>query len=115
MKTKYRIINNGYWDILQYEAEVTNLFWRLLGYTKEWRYIPRPYYDKLYGRTDIAGTGANTLVNSLRQSLNDFVEQYPYIDEYFSVFNEEQKELEEQVAFDIENRETRKSKIRYFD
>lgn len=114
MKTKYRAVSNGHWELLQYEAEVTNLFKRLFGCTKEWRYVPRAYYHKTYGR-GLDSTGFDTRVNSLKNDLEWFVQAYPDITEYFKVFEAEQALLEAEVAAERAETEARKSNIRYFE
>lgn len=112
MKTNYRTVSNGSWETLQYEAEVTNLFWRLFGFTKEWRDVPRPYYHRAYGRRLSPG---NLYVNSMQDDLEEFVRQQPDINEYLKIYEEKQAGLEAEVARHKAELKARRSIVRYFD
>lgn len=117
MKTKYRTINNGYWELLQYEHvyKVTKGFW---WWKKEvekvdWYYVPRPYYDETYGRYD--SIGSEKYVNSLKNNLEFFVKEYPDINEYLKMYEEQQALLEAAAQQKNERRRYNKTKVRYFE
>lgn len=107
MRTKYRTVSlDGHHEFLQYEAEATNLFLRLIGITKQWKNVPRPYFHRKYGRTSLLE--CLTTVNSRMDSLTMFVSRYPDINDYLKVYEERQAELEAEVARE-------KLQTRYFD
>lgn len=89
MKTEYRIVNDGYWDFLQYKHHHKFLFFKWIS----WQYIPRPYFDKIYGR-DYDITHVKTEICSYNTKLQDFIKKYPDIEEYFKYFREEQRRLQ---------------------
>ncbi len=87
--TKYRKENDGYVDFLQYEKETNFLFFTF----KTWKYVWRPYYCSSFGRS-MDTTGYDTYVCRYNNNLEDFVQKWKNIDDYFEYANEEQARLE---------------------
>ena len=92
-KTTYRSKSNGYNNFLQYNDPVRLLFGLIV--INRWKYIWQPYYDNIYERTDI--DGSKTFVNSYSRDLKGFIEQYPFIEEYFKWAKKEQARLEKKA------------------
>jgi len=87
--TKYRTVNNGHWDYLQYEAEYKFLFF----WTKtKWIYIWKPHYNEISEPFFIGD--ADKYINNLKDGdLKDFVKQWPNIKDYFVQAKIKQVEL----------------------
>ena len=117
MKTRYRTVNNGYWELLQYEVVETYTvgFWFLKKTLerKYWAYVPRPFYDEFYGRFD--PVRSDTTVNSLKNNLDQFVKDYPDITEYWKVYEKQQAVLVEQAKAKNEAYRQRKKNVKYYD
>jgi hypothetical protein len=107
MKTKYRIVNNGYWDFIQYEIEHKFLWFKW----SEWSYVWRPYYCEFMGRFD--STGADTYICSINTNIENFVNKYPDISVYFELASKEQEEIESKVRQKINERNERQQVIKY--
>lgn len=108
-KTKYRTISNGHWDFLQYLV-IKKFLWIKI---EEWHYVPKPFYRTFSGRPD--SIESNTHINSLNDYPSDFVNKYPYIDEYLKIYETEQAELENKADKKIQEYETKKNTIHYFN
>lgn len=109
--TKYRTVNNGHWEVLQYEVVTNHKFlWRKWT-TSTWKYVWKPYYDKFYGRND--GCGDHTYINSLRDDIKKFIEMYPDVEEYFKISRIKQKELEDIANKFLKEIEDKKNQINY--
>lgn len=112
-KTKYRIINNGYFEWLQYLKETKFLFFFTY---KKWHYVWKPYYDKIKGRDDILGY--DTYINNSRDiysnSCETHIKRYPYIEEYFKWANARQAELVAKASAYWKKIESNRSKIKYY-
>lgn len=108
-KTKYRTVSNGHWDYLQYLV-VKKFLW--IKYD-EWHYVPKPYYRTFTGRED--PNGSYTLLNSLYDNLDDFMNKYPYIDEYLKIYETKQAELEDNAHKKRQEYEDKKNRVRYFN
>lgn len=81
MTTKYRTVSNGYWNWLEYQDHSFN--W--LGFRiKKWKRVPKPYYDKIWGRSlgDVSDTATDSWVNSLDDNIENFVKANPDIFDY---------------------------------
>jgi hypothetical protein len=104
MKTKYRIISNGYWEFIQYKVEKFYLFGLICIYN--WYYVPKPYYDKYWGR-ELDITGADRFITSLDEDLDEFPKKYPDISVYFKWFEDEQGNLMDKAIKDKNNRNRR--------
>lgn len=114
MKTKYRTINNGYYDILQYQVKSPPKWWQFSS-KLEWEYVPRPFFHKVYGRASyLPGIEAIVNISSFKDNLEEFVAKYPNINEYWSVFDKEQAALEAKAAEQDQEITTNKLKVRYF-
>lgn len=107
-KTKYRTVSNGHWDYLQYLVVKKFLCFKF----EEWNYIPKPYYNTFTGRSD--PNGSHTLLNSLYDNPEGFMNKYPYIDEYLKIYEARQAELEAEANKELHKYETKKNTIRYF-
>ena len=108
MKTKYRTINNGYWDYLQYEIKYKFLFFWTL---KKWEYVWKPYCDITFGRRL---TSENYLyINSLNDDIDKFVKRWTNIEEYFINADLRQKELEKIYEEHQNEIEKKKKKVVY--
>lgn len=105
--TKYRIISNGYWEYLQYATEHRFLWHKYV----KWHYVPKPCYDSVWGRDWL---DEYLFVNSLEDSIEGFIKEYPDINAYWPIFNEKQRKLEEEVRVEREKIENRKSEVKYF-
>lgn len=111
-KTKYRTISNGYFKFLQYEKEVEFLFFKW----KVWSYVFRPYYHRITGRNNfIHRNEYKCYVNSFEDNLINFVERYPYIDEYFEYAYKRQSELELEAKEYNSKLNSQKNKVHYFE
>jgi hypothetical protein len=112
-KTRYRTINNGHWDILEYEAEKIKNF---IGYKyvkKIWLPVPIPYFDKVYGRDTFLT--CNLYVTSLDYNIEVFINKHPYIEDYLKEFRDEQKKLEDEAREYNSEINNKRGKIKYFD
>lgn len=92
METKYRTINDGFFDYLQYEDEIISWFGRK---KKVWKYVWKPYYDTFSGRNNTFNT--QVYINSLDRDLIKFCKDYPDVQDYFKIASAKQKELEEKA------------------
>ena len=105
--TKYRTKNDGYWDYLQYEKEVTKFhFWK----RKEWSYIldAQFYHNRLADGFDF-----NRLINSYNHNLESWVKRYPNIEDWYK---ERDELIEENYLIRLEREErynNNKNKIKY--
>jgi hypothetical protein len=104
--TKYRKINNGHWNFLQYEKECTFLFFKW----KRWEYVWKPYYDKIYGRT-LDVTGYHCQVNDLTENLEAFVQRWRDIEDYFNWAEIEQRRLESKAMEWQKRRDSKNGQI----
>lgn len=108
MKTKYRTINNGHWDYLQYQVE-RKTWWG--GTKNEWHYVWKPYYDEVSGRS---ACDDSLYINSLRDgNLEKFVEKYPDIEDYFNMIRPKQEALEQKSREWRKKYEEKKDTIKY--
>jgi hypothetical protein len=108
-KTKYRTVSNGHWDYLQYLV-VKKFLW--IKYD-EWQYVPKPYCSTFSGRPD--SIESNTHINSLNDYPANFVNKYPYIDEYLKIYRANQAELEAKANKERQEYEDKKNRVRYFN
>ena len=118
MKTRYRTISNGYWEILQYEVVQTYTvgFWFLKKTVerKYWADVPRPYYDEIWGR-NLDAVKSDTVVTSLKYDLNRFVKDYPDIKVWLEDYDKKQAELVENARKKRAERDENRRKVRYFE
>lgn len=108
-KTKYRTISNGHWNFLQYLVVKKFLWFKF----DEWNYVPTPYYDIIWGR-DLDSTGSDRFINSLHHDIEEFVNKYPYIDEYLKIYESKQAVLEAEVRKERQKYENKKNTVHYF-
>lgn len=117
-KTRYRTVSNGYWELLQYEVVKTYTvgfwFFKKTIEKRNWYYVPRPYYDEIWGRS-LDCVLSDTVINSLNTNLDQFVKDYPDINDWFKVYDKKQTKLVEQVKEKRAARAEREKKVRYFD
>ena len=107
--TKYRTISNGHWDYLQYEVEYKYLFFWT---RKRWEYVWKPYCDKATG-TYYSGE-YNSYISSLKDgNLEEFVQKWPNIEEYFEQAKLRQAELVKIYHEYRKKLEEKKNKITY--
>jgi hypothetical protein len=116
MKTNYRTIHNGHWEVLQYENTYKVVegywWWKKEVEKTEWFCVPRPYYDSNYGRSD--PVGAQKYINSLNCNLDYFVKTYPDVDVYLKYYFEKQAELVTETKEAEERYHNNKDQVRYF-
>lgn len=109
-KTKYRTINDGYCIFLQY-LHIWKLFYFIP--IKTWKKIWRPYYDKNTGRMyDILGY--DTYICRYNTCIDDFIDKWVYIDDYFKWAKIEQDKLVKKVHAQNAEIEEKKKEIKYF-
>lgn len=76
--TEYRMINDGYWDFLQYKT-IKSSFW---GTKREkWYYIPDAQFSSINHLENFFNFDRN--VSSYNHNLKRWVEKYPYIEDWF--------------------------------
>ena len=110
MKTKYRRISDGTWDWLQCLNENRKILF--IFRKPKWEYVWKPYYNWIQGR---GIDDANLLVNSHKDNIKDFVEQWPNIDDYFKNAIVIQNKLEKEAAEKNAVWESRRNKITYIE
>jgi hypothetical protein len=109
--TKYRIVGDTHWDYIQYLTIKSFLFfWK----REVWNYVPKPYYDKHWGRS--LSSRWDLYINSLEDGrLVDFAKRWPYIEDYLKVVFKEQLKLEADSAKYHAEIDARKKKVEYLD
>lgn len=108
MKTKYRIVSNGYQQYLEY-LKITKGFFLD---SEKWCRVWKPHYDEIFGR-DYACLDWYLYVEGSEYELKDFTEKWPNIDEYFKYAEIEQAKLEEEVKKKREERKRRSKEVKY--
>jgi hypothetical protein len=112
--TKYRIVSDGYAEMLEYLKTYKCSFffwkWELQKWTRVWW----PKYDKVRGRDESCVFPEYDLhVSMYNNNLKKFVEMWPNIDEYFTWATTEQKRLEQLATDYWQNHEKKKKTIKY--
>ena len=104
-KTQYRLIHDGYINYLQYKS--------LLG----WNYIRIPYYNTYTMSEGMFSSRADyeTLQNGYAKyfSNKQFIEKFPYIEDYFIWYEIEQNRLNKYYRSKKQERENKKGKTTY--
>lgn len=78
-KTRYRVrMNRSGREYLEYQT-IKKILWIT---NESWRFVPTPFWDDIYGRSDLSTWGKGILSGG---SLEYFAERYPDIEEYLDI------------------------------
>lgn len=77
--TKYRKINNGYWNYLQYLSITERNFLGIKWRNEEWKYVPTNNYHEIYGRYDESRDYKNDLKHNIDKFVCDNPDIIPYL------------------------------------
>lgn len=108
MKTKYRIVSDGYQQYLEYLVTTEILFWK----HEKWCRVWKPHYDEIFGR-DYVSLDWYLYVEGSDDELKEFTNKWSNIEEYFKWAECEQTKLEEEVKIKREERKRRSEKVKY--
>ncbi len=108
MGTKYRTINDGYKDLLQYLCVRKILFIKIT----YWKYIWCPYYDSTYGRS-FDSTMSDTYVCSYNYDFKRFKGEWSNIKDYFKWAKKEQTRLKDVALKKQEEIDKNKGTVKY--
>lgn len=97
--TKYRTLDDGYFNYLQYEKN------------GKWERIPKPYYSRWGGTSPYS---SDMHVCDLHDDrISDFIENWPDIEDYLTYCSDEIKRKKHKVDLEIEKQEARKGTVKY--
>jgi hypothetical protein len=107
--TKYRSINDGSINYLQYEREYRFAY---LFKRKQWVYIEKPFFHCIWGRDWVYTS--DLYISELYCNLEKFVSDYPDISDYWKKYEVEQQRLIDKCKQASDAKEKRKGVTKYF-